>query len=161
MKVVVCECGARNVVGGDCILCGRSLGSLSKAVLAAVVAASAMALSWVVTAFVLGAQALWFGALFGVVVSGAVAQVSFGRGWAYQLVASTATLVGIVLGETLLVTLLRDRLDLLVAVEQPNLGLFEAIRYTVLEDSWAMVFAVLGLMGGFWVWKQPAPGEDA
>lgn len=161
MKVVVCECGARNVVGGDCYLCGRSLGSLPKAILAAVVSATGLALAWVVTARVLGVQALWFGALFGVVVSGAVAQVSFGRGWAYQLVASTATLGGISLGETLVVALLRDRVERLIAVEQPNVGLVEAVRYATLEDSWAVVFSVVGLMSGFWVWKQPAPSEDA
>ncbi len=160
MKVVVCACGARNVVGGDCILCGRSLGSVSKACVAAAASSLGLAVLWAVSAWVTGLQASFLAVGFGVVVGGAVAQVSFGRGWLYQLIASTATLAGIVLGETLLILVLRDRLDLLVEVQQPNLGLVEAVRYTVLQDPWAIAFAVLGLMGGFWIWKQPGPSED-
>lgn len=161
MKVVACACGARNVVGGDCIICGSPLGSVPRALAAAAISAVALAVVWVVVAWVLAIQALWFGLFFGVVVSGAVTQASFGRGWLYQLIASTATLAGIVLGETLLVLLLQDRLDVLVSLEQPNVGALEALRRTALEDPWALAFSVLGLMGGFWVWKQPSPSEDS
>ncbi|MCO5166501.1 MAG: hypothetical protein M9894_09065 [Planctomycetes bacterium] len=161
MKVVVCACGARNVVGGDCIICGAPLGSPAVAVAAAAASALGLALLWALTGWLTGVQALWFGMFFGVAVSGAVAHFSFGRGWLYQAISSGATLGGIVLGETLLLLLLHGRLGSLLGLEQPNLGLLEAVRFAVVDDAWSLVFGTVGLLGGFWVWKQPDPAEDA
>lgn len=161
MKVVVCPCGARNVVGGDCILCGEPLGSIGAALAAGAAAALGLALAWGVVGWLTGVQAIWFGMFFGVAVSGAVVHFSFGRGWLYQAIASGATLGGIVLGETLLLLLLHGRLGSLLGLEQPNLGLLEALRFAVVDDSWSLVFGTVGLLGGFWVWKQPDPAEDA
>lgn len=160
MKVVVCECGARNVVGGDCIICGRPLGSIGKAAVAAAAAASLLGVGWFLFAWLTGIQALWFGLLFGVAVSGAVVQVSFGRGWAYQAIATLATVTGIVVGETLLILAFEGRLGLLWSATQPNLGALEAVRHTLVDDEWALIFCVCGVMGGAWVWKQPSSSED-
>lgn len=138
MKVVVCPCGARNTAGGQCILCGQQLGSVPRAVVAGAVAALVLAVAWAVWFWLTGFVWLWLSLLFGVVVSGAVVLVSFGRGWVFQAIASAWTLVGIVAAETLLV---------LLQQVAPN-------------DPWVFVFGVCGVMGGFWVWKQPSESED-
>jgi hypothetical protein len=160
VKVVVCECGARNTAGGQCILCGKQLGSLPVAFIAGFAAALALSVAWALWFWITGIGAVWFAMLFGVAVSGAVVHFSFGRGWVFQAVASAATLVGIVMAQTLLLLLLRDRLDLLVKVEQPNLAVVDVASKVALNDPWVLVFSTFGLMGGFWVWKQPSDGED-
>lgn len=162
MKVVVCEtCDARNVVGGDCILCGKPLGSIPLAFVSAFATAALFALSWASFAWLTGLIALWMSLLFGVAVSGAVVQVSFGRGWAYQAIASSATIIGIIGAETLLILLLHDRLDILVEFDTLNIAAVNLAARVALHDPAALAFGVLGLMGGFWVWKQPSPEEDA
>lgn len=161
MKVVVCECGARNVVGGDCIICGRPLGSIGRAVLAAGASAGALGLAWFLFTWFTGVQALWFALAFGLLVSGAVAQVSFGRGWAYQAIATLATILGIVVGQTLMILAFEGRLGLLWSADQPNLGALEALRHTLVDHEWALVFCVCGVLGGGWIWKQPSSSEDA
>lgn len=158
MPVVVCECGARNTAGGDCIKCGRGLGSIPRALMAAAVSAVALAVGWAVFIWLTRFFVLWFLMLFGIGISGAVVQASFGRGWSYQAIASAATIASVVLGHALLVVLVRDRLDLLFSLEQPNVGLLSVLA-AVLEDQTALVFSVVGVMGGFWVWKQPSGDE--
>lgn len=161
MKVVVCECGARNVVGGECIICGRQLGSIGVAAVAAAVAATALGLVWFLFTWFTGVQALWFGMFFGMIVSGAVVQVSFGRGWLFQAIATAATVVGIIVGETLMVLAFEGRLGLLFSTSQPNLGALEAVRHTIVDYEWVLIFCVCGVMGGGFVWKQPSSSEDA
>lgn len=140
-------------------MCGTPLGSLQRAIAAAAGSALTLALLWVVVAWLLGAQALWFPVLFGGLVSGAVVQLSAGRGWRYQAVATAATVVGIVFGDTLLLLLVTGRAEELVAVEQPNLRLLSLMRAQVESDPATLAFMALGVMGGFWVWRQPDGSE--
>lgn len=84
MAVYVCRaCGARSTQGGDCIICGRSLGSLPRAMVAAAAATAVLGSLWFGLALATGIQLGWMAALFGVGVSGAVVQVSGGRGLSY------------------------------------------------------------------------------
>jgi hypothetical protein len=161
MKVVVCPaCSARNTAGGQCILCGVQLGSIPAACAAAWLSALGLGVGWGLFSWLTGIQALWFGLFFGVLVSGAVAHWSFGRGWAFQAIASLATFFGIVVGEGLLLLLLYRRADLLWDEDPRHLGLIEFVARALERDPWFLAFGVTGIMGGFWLWKQPASSED-
>lgn len=155
----MCECGARNTQGGACIICGRPLGSFPRAVAAALVSAGALIVVWVGVSLVLRAQAFWFGMLFGGLVSGSIAHWSGGRGWRYQALSSGVTVAGIALANTLLLLLLTGRADEIVAVEQPNLRLVSLAAAQLEHDPLTFGFAVMGLMGGFWLWRQPEESE--
>jgi hypothetical protein len=155
VKIVVCECGARSTTGGDCIKCGEPLGSIPSAIAAAFVAALALTLVWVTFFWLTGVVLSWFAVLFGGLVSGAVAHASFGRGWAYQAIASTATLVGLTAAQVLIVLIVNDRLRLLTAgidgwVETSALAI-----HLLENDTWLLIFNTFGLVGGFWLWHQP------
>ncbi len=142
MGVIVCRrCGARNTEGGDCVMCQKPLGDLRAAVVAAVVTATLLALVWGGFSYVTGFQSAWFAALFGGVVSGAVAQASSGRGLAFQAIATAATIAGIVAGEALFV------LALLV-----KLGHEEEAAALALSNPWGPAYAVMGVVGGLWLW---------
>jgi hypothetical protein len=155
VKIVVCQCGARSTTGGDCIVCGKSLGSIPSAIAAAWVSAALLALLWVAGFWLTGFTLPWFACFFGGLVSGAVAQVSFGRGWAYQAIASTATLVGLTVAHVLLVLVLRRRLDLLVGGGDGWVRLSALALELLEQDPVLFVFNVFGLLGGFWLWRQP------
>lgn len=152
--LVVCRCGARNTQSGQCIVCGAELGSLPRAIVAAGVATALLVVVWVVLAWALGAQTLWFAMLFGGVVSGAVVQFSAGRGWSYQLVASLATIVGIGVADAVLLALIVGRTEALAGS-----GLLELTRWQLENDPITALFAGLGVFGGFFVWHQPGGGE--
>lgn len=152
--LVVCTCGARNTQGGQCIVCGAELGSLPRAIAAAAIATIALMVVWVGLALTLGAQTMWFAMLFGGVVSGAVVQFSAGRGWSYQLVASSATLVGLALADAVLMALV-------VARDQglSGAGFVELARWQLENDPLTLLFAGMGVFGGFFVWRQPEGSE--
>lgn len=141
MGVVVCrKCAARNTEGGECVVCQAPLGDLRAALVAAGVTSALLALVWGGVSLVTGFQSAWFAALFGGVVSGAVAQASSGRGLAFQAIATAATVVGIVAGEALFLV------ALLVRSGQ------EDVLATALSNPWGPAYAAMGVVGGLWLW---------
>jgi len=156
MPIWTCEaCGCRSTQGGDCIECGRSLGSPRKAVLAAGVATVVLSLLWVGSGALLGVQASLFAAFYGGLVSGAVVHVSGGRGVLYQAIASSFTLAGVVCAQTVLVLILWEEIARANDLAWESPGFVETLHYLVNYDPLTIVFCVLGLFGGFWVWRQP------
>jgi hypothetical protein len=124
-------------------MCQRPLGDLPKAVTAAFLSSAGLALLWAGFALVTGHYVWWFAVLFGGLVSGAVAHSSSGRGPTYQLVATTATVVGLAVGELLVVLAYHRRLDLLSNIDE--------VSRIVLSNDWSMVCCVLGVVGGLWL----------
>lgn len=125
-------------------MCQQPLGDLPAAVTAACVSSAALSLLWAGFTLVTGYQVIWFAVLYGGLVSGAVAWASSGRGPVYQLVATTATVVGLVVGQLLFVLAYHRRLDLLANHEE--------VSRLVLENHWGLAYAVLGVVGGLWLW---------
>ncbi len=146
MGVIVCRhCSARNTEGGDCVMCQKPLGDLPAAITAAFVTAGVLAVLWAGFTLVTHIQIMWFAVLFGGLVSGAVAHFSGGRGPTYQLVATTATVVGIVVGQLLFVVGWVGRFDVLADQD--------AVAAIVFADDWSLPFCVLGVVGGLWLWQ--------
>lgn len=126
-------------------MCRRPLGDLPKAVTAAFLSAAVLALLWPAFCYFTGFQAPWFACLFGGLVSGAVAQASAGRGFAYQAIATTATIVGILAGETLLV--------LAYWGQAHRLADQELVARAMLSNEYGPPFAIMGVVGGLWLWN--------
>jgi hypothetical protein len=150
------DCQARNVEGGDCIQCGRSLGRMDRAVWAAAGSSFLLGALWVGSAVLLKLQIGWVAALYGALVSGAVAHYSGGRGVAYQAVATAFTLLGLLLSETLVVLSLWDQLTARWGLDVPRPDPWELVVYLVQYDGATILFCLLGVAGGFWLWRQPS-----
>lgn len=154
MSGITCrQCATRNTQSGSCIKCGSSLGSPVKALWAALVSSTLLGLMWAVSCLAFDFQVPYVALVFGGLVSGSVDAFSRGRGLYYQAVASTATVAGMFFSDTYVVW----RLTVREGLEPP--GAAELWLWALENDGITLALCVLGLMGGFWLWRQPGESE--
>lgn len=154
MEVICRHCGARNTSGGHCMMCHKQMGSIRKAVKAAVISAVILTVMWVGCATFLKFQFTWFAAVFGGVISGSVAIYSKGFGIRFQAIATTATVAALIIADTLVVYI-NWELFFPNWGSQPPPPFWELMIHQVKYDGITAAFLVLGVMGGFVIWRSP------
>ncbi len=147
------HCDANNPDPGRCVMCDRHIGSLKRALLFGAAGTLVLGLLWIVISLGTGMQFPLTALFFGGFVSFCVSHFSGGRGIVYQLIATLFTIAGIVVADSL-TGLLIAHFD-----ESINLATFSLsdflnyIRYTFEKDDFTSFFYVLGVMGGFYIWR--------
>lgn len=156
MRIILCpKCGARNTVAGYCELCNASLGSLHRAVNAAFGSAAALALLWIAVGLLFDIALPMFAVGFGAVVSFVTVRLSRGCGPLYQLIATSATILGVLVAHvTLTIVLLEpDGIEMFAHLNDDDW--IRVLWAMVLYDPFTDVFLAAGVLGGFYIWKQP------
>ena len=153
------ECGTRNGEPGDCVVCGRSLGSPVTAVNAAAGTAVLLSLLWLVFTWLTGIAFPVFALVYGWTVSFVAVRVSWGRGLLYQAIVSGVSLLGIVVTDALLVQWFWHEWYPNWPPEEPPPELRELIPTLLQWDPWHVLFALFGVLGTLWVWRKGDP-ED-
>jgi hypothetical protein len=129
------------------------MGSLQRALLAAFGAAAILGLLWIAFSYLTGFQLSIFAAIYGIVVSFCTVHFSKGCGPLYQAVATTATILGLLVSDTVV----------MIAISSPD-GFLHVLRMTTSEwqaalghflnnDPVTAIFMVLGVIGGFYIWR--------
>jgi hypothetical protein len=153
MPIYVCsQCGARNTRSGQCVSCLESLGSVKKAIDAALISGAVMSLIWIGLAVVTGLQLTVLALIFGGVISVAVTRYSGGVGPLYQGIATAATFLSILVADTIVVILLWNKIN-------PGSGPAPSFSYALLEfqiqhDPFTFMFVGLGVAGGLFIWRE-------
>ncbi|MEZ6186918.1 MAG: hypothetical protein R3F62_18140 [Planctomycetota bacterium] len=156
MAVWVCPaCELRNESPGDCMVCGASLGSLRKAVAAASLSAGALALVWIACAVFVGVRPLLLALIYGAVVSGCVMAFSGGRGLSYQGVATAATIVGLLVADTVAVYAVWYLWFDGQSYEGPQPTWWEFLCHNALYEPYTIASFTAGVLGGLFLWIQP------
>ncbi len=157
MGIWTCRhCNAHNDSPGRCVACLRALGDPKRALIAGLICTLALGALWVGAAWLLRFQLSWGAVLFGGVVSGVVTSRSGGRGIFYQAVASSFTVAGILLSQSLVMFVLWE--DLYHGTPRP--GFWRLASTYALYDPVHTIFAVLGVMGGLYIWHGGTPADD-
>lgn len=159
MAPYVCRhCGARNTNAGRCIMCRRSMGSLAVGLLAAFVSTLVLGANWITWSLITGTgfHFALYAVAFGAIVSGITMRISCGRGPLYQLIATSATVLGIFTANTVAFVALYA-----LSIDAGIIGCFklgwqdwvDAFRNVVLYDALTNLWAFLGILGGFFIWR--------
>ena len=146
-------CEAPNPRGGDCRKCGKPLGSIPAAIVAASVTMAALVAFQGLATLVTGWRLPVLASFYGVFISWAVATRSAGRGVRYQAIATAFTVLAIVLGGML-------SLMVLMPMMQMGVGNAAALAWKLIRryDILIAFFATFGVIGGLWLWM-PADGS--
>ena len=152
MAIYECKkCKSRNTSQGHCIICGASLGSISTATTAASLTSLALGMVWFLSALMFRFQDPFLALLFGGIVSGTVTFFSGGRGLMYQAIATTYTIIGILAFDALVVWYLWPEFS---SEARPDFWFL--IGYQMYHAPFALASCVLGVMGGFFIWRDPS-----
>lgn len=104
---------------------------------------------WVVFSVITHWQPLLLLVLFGGIVSAVTTKYSGDRGLTYQAIATFATIFGIIAGDGLVVYLLWEQFT-----NQAGLpDLTQLLMYTFQDDHSTVLFSIIGVIGGFWIWR--------
>lgn len=156
MRIILCpKCGARNTEAGYCDICNASLGSTRRAVNAAFGTAAALALLWIAMGLLFNIEQPMFAIGFGAVVSFVTVRHSRGCGPVYQLIATSATILGILVADATIVIALSEPEGFTTLTRLNDDDWIRILRHMVLYDPFTAVFLVTGVMGGLYIWKQP------
>lgn len=147
------SCGSYSQEEGSCIVCGNPLGDLARAIRAAGESSLIMAMIWVAASFLLRMQLPLFALIFGGIVSLYTTRRSAGRGFLFQLIATGFTILGIVLADSMAMLLEVARESSFSASDITIDMLLADMKYRILNDPVTGLFFVLGIMGGYWIWK--------
>jgi hypothetical protein len=145
------HCSANNSAPGYCVLCRKQMGSLKKAFDSGLYSSLALATLWSILAIITGIELSFLAIIFGGLVSAAVVRGSSGRGISFQLIATSFTLIGIVASQAFTFYFIWDRHPDLSAIG-PRPGLIAIAHHLLLYDDFTLIFIILGVMGGAWVW---------
>ena len=135
-------------------MCQSSLGSPRRALNAALSATAIMIGIWILLSVSLRIQFPLIAGIFGVTVSASVTHFSGGRGLGYQLLASAATVMGIVIA---------DALSMLSIYVQDNPGgnytptftdIWQEIQFRFIHDPTTALFYILGIISGLFIWRR-------
>ncbi len=134
-------------------MCGRSLGSIRDAIVAASTATTIMSVLWVGLSWLIGMTAVPIAILFGAAISGAVAHRTGGRGFFYQAIASLFTITSLALSDAIVVRIHWLAINPDWPPGHPLPALLDQILYQAQWDGILLVAVILGLIGGFWLWR--------
>ena len=154
MATHVCEhCEARNARGGRCTFCEMPLGSLRDAIFTAFATATILALSWIALSWLTGFELCMLASIFGAIVSGAVFVRQGGRGIRYQAVASFFTISGLAIADAAVVRMHWLEICPNWDPARPLPPMLDQLVYQAQWDGLFLVFLVLGLAGGLFLWR--------
>ncbi len=147
------HCQARNTEAGRCLVCFKLMGSLSRAFQAAYVSAVGLGLLWILFSMITGFQLTMFALIFGMVVSFATVHFSKGHGPMYQFAATSATILGLLVANTVtMLSITRPeglRIIFHLSFSEWQQVLGQALNY----DPVTAIFIVFGVLGGFYIWR--------
>lgn len=147
------HCGAYSSEPGRCVVCKKPIGNLGKAISAALASAVVLSVLWIGLAWISGMQLSLLAIAFGGIISLCTTHFSGGRGILYQLIATVVTVVAIVFADGIALMMM----DPEVGFEELNsltaADLLAMMEYHLKYDPATPLFYVLGVMGGFWIWR--------
>ena len=147
------HCAAYNSDEGRCIVCGKQMGNLRKAVQAAFATAVLLGLLWIAFTWITGKELPILAVFFGAIISWSTTHFSAGRGILYQLIATVATIVGIV-GANSIAILITFSDQGLIQLSQMSISQFlELMEHHFKYDPITPICYLLGIAGGLWIWK--------
>ncbi len=147
------HCGAQNAGPGQCVLCLKNLGDPKRALVAAAVSTVTLSAVWIGIAWIANFEFSLFATLYGVTISAAVLVYAKGKGPLYQAIASTFTVVGLVVADTIVVWLVWDEYASAQHIPRTTVALWELMKYQLTWDPWVWLWLIAGLMGGFYIWN--------
>lgn len=135
------------------MVCLKKMGSLRKATIAAFGAAGGLALIWIMFSTITRLESLAFAVVFGAVVSGVTMRVSGGHGPLYQLVATSATILGILIADTIVMLLLTNQSGF-AGLAHLTAGNWSAVLdHFFTRDPYTFCFMVAGVVTGLFIWR--------
>lgn len=156
MRTYICQhCNARNTHTGQCVSCLKSLGSVKKAIDAALLSGAILVTLWVGLSWITGMQFTFFAMLFGGLISLAVTRYSGGAGFLYQAIATAATIMSILVADALVVILFWDTIYGSSGVSAPSFSM-DFLEYQFNHDPYTFYYVTIGVLGGFYIWHNPS-----
>ena len=147
------HCGANNDDCGKCIICNKGIGSLKTAIIAGFITTIVLGVFWILISLITKIQLPIFALIFGGFVSFGVSHFSAGRGFIYQGIATIYTIIGILLADTISVIILWHDLYPEWGADTPIPQFTDIIIELALYDPFTVFFYILGVIGGFYIWR--------
>lgn len=152
MDIKCKHCGADADSAGQCTYCYKDLGSIPKAILSAALASFFLSLIWIGVAAVFHVEFAWVSMSFGFLISGVILVYAYGSGPAYQLIATTFTIITIFFSDLFVTWYLWEGLEMefnSAFVEQLNI----LITHQLSWDPYSWLFTFVGVSSGFYIWR--------
>ena len=147
------HCGAYNSEEGWCIVCRKPIGNLRKATEAAFATSVILGILWVSFTWLTKIQLPFLAMVFGGIVSFCTTHFSAGRGILYQLVATVATIIGIVAADTTAMLIVASDQGIIEFSKLSIPQFLEAMEFYFKYDRFTPFYYIIGVAGGFWIWK--------
>lgn len=110
-----------------------------------------MTVIWILLSVFTGIQLPALALFFGGLVAGLVSRVSGGRGFFYQVIATSFTVLGIVAGDSISMLLIAWREQ---GCARPSSDqIFQDMAYRFEQDPYTVLFYAVGVPGSLYVWK--------
>ena len=126
MKIICKHCGTTNFKTGQCKECLKSLGSLPKALIAAVTTSLLLFVIWVLIAIIFEAEFSWLSLFFGFLISASILIFAHGKGPIYQFISTLTTIIAIFFSDLFVTWYLWEGISF-----QPNEMIFQQLKVLI------------------------------